>query len=49
MDEVTALNAVELCEKYPNHKATGVQKKKKTPEEIEREEALKVFGIKKED
>ena len=49
MDEVTALNAIELCTKYPNHKATGVQKKKKTPEEIEREEALRVFGVKKED
>jgi len=44
MDDITLTNAIELCEKYPNAKPTGVKKK-----EEEKKEAMKLFGLEKED
>lgn len=44
MDETIA-DSISLCEKYPNHKAKGITKKKGKEE---RELAFEAFGLTKE-
>ena len=48
MDETLA-NGIQLCEKYPNHKAKVAKKGKPVFEDVDKEEAFRLFGLAKEE